>query len=192
LRAGRVGAGCRLGATEIYNLGGASIMKPICWTVSRYRGAIATVVAPIAFLSRAPFTRVCADANADADKCTTPGWFPPDTRTPAAGVLVLWLAATFPSNAGWHALPGQRTLIYHHRARVYSGPPIDACPDGTATEVEANVLIATHGYGPPKHRSYPGSRLAMTACLGPKVSSRDCTAVTTMLHSLHIKTHYWF
>jgi hypothetical protein len=178
------------GETRRYSIGGASILKPTRWVASPYRGMPATVVSPITFFSSAPFTRACANNDAAASKCTTPGWFPPDAHTPADGVLILWLAATFPSNVGWASLPGQNTRINGHRARVYSGPPIDFCPDGATTEVEANVLIATKPLG--TTHQYPGSRLAMTACLGPHISPADRAAVMTMLHSLHIRTRYWF
>ena len=178
------------GPVERFSLGDAYILKPVRWIATPYRGVPATVISPLVFLSADPFTEVCASPKADSSRCTTAGWFPPDAHTPADGVLILWLAATFPTNGAWTALPGRNTRINGHRARVYSGAPIDSCPDGTTTEVEANILIATKPLG--TAHFYPGSRLAMTACLGPKITSTDRAAVTTMLHSLHIRTRAWF
>jgi hypothetical protein len=105
---------------------------------------------------------------------------------------VLWLSTSYPSNAGWTALPGRPRRINHHAARVYSGPAIGGCPVGTSREVEANVLIATRPVGPPQHRFYPGSRIAMTACLGPRASPAVRAAVLTMMNSLRIRAGYWF
>jgi hypothetical protein len=150
----------------------------------------ATVVSPITFISTGPLTRVCETAEADPTKCTTPGWFPPDAHTPDDGVLVVWLLATFPTDVAWGALPGHGAWINQHRARVYSGPPIDSCPDGTGSEVEANVLIATKALA--ATHGHPGSRLAMTACLGPNASRAERDAVIAMLRSLHIRTGYYF
>lgn len=178
------------GPVERFSLGDASILKPVSWIATPYRGMPATVISPLVFLSATPFTEECAGRNADSSRCTTADWFPPDAHTPADGALILWLAATFPTNVAWTALPGRNTRINGHRARVYSGAPINSCPDGTATEVEANILIATKPLG--AAHLYPGSRLAMTACLGPNISATDRAAVTTMLHSLHIRTRAWF
>jgi hypothetical protein len=63
-------------------------------------------------------------------------------------------------------------------------------PDGAATEVEANVLIATKAFA--ATHGHPGSRLAMTACLGPHASLEDRRAVMAMLFSLHIRTRFYF
>jgi hypothetical protein len=90
------------------------------------------VVSPITFVSSSPMITRCTRAR--AARCTTRTWFPPDVRAPADGALVLWLSTSYPSNAGWTALPGRPRRINHHAGRVYSGPAIGGCPVGASTD----------------------------------------------------------
>jgi hypothetical protein len=119
---------------------------PERWSVTPYKGEPATVVFPIVFLSSSRLRSRCATEHANPASCTTTNWFPPDARTPATGVIVLW------------------TNVY--------------------------VRIATKPYGPTHY--LPGGRIDMTACLGPRASADDRSAVTAMLQSLHIRASYWY
>ena len=172
-----------------YSLGGATIRIPQRWFATPYKGEPATVVFPTVFLSSLPLTSRCATRHPSPAFCTTHNWFPPDVRTPPAGVLVLWLNLQFPTDS-LDVLPGQPTRIHHHAARVDSGAGTGLCPDGTASEIDAYVRIATTPYGPTHY--LPGGRIDMRACLGPHASIADRAAVTAMLRSLHIRAGYWY
>lgn len=170
--------------------GGASALIPRRWSVAPYNGIPAPVLSPVAFWSSSPLQSRCAAGKPDPTSCTTSNWFPPDVQTPSAGVVVLWLNAQFPTNSAFNALPGRLAHIDHHVARVSSGRATSACPKGATQEVQAFVQIATRRYGPA--HLLPGGRIDMTACIGGRASADDRAAVTTMVHSLHIHTTFWY
>lgn len=177
-------------ATVRYSLGGASITIPKRWSVTPYRGEPATVVFPIAFLSDSPLTGPCAAKHPHPALCTTQNWFPPGTRTPANGVLVLWINVQFPTAGALNVLPGRLVRINGHTARVDSGPANDSCPAGTARQIAALVRIPTHTYGPSHY--LPGGRIDMVACLGANASHADSSAIRSMMRSLRIRPRYWY
>jgi hypothetical protein len=98
-----------------HSLHGATVKAPARWFAAPYRGMPATVVFPVVFLSTSRFTGVCSAGHANPAARTTPNWFPPDARTPADGVLVLWTHVEIPSDV-LNTLDGRPVRINGHLA----------------------------------------------------------------------------
>jgi hypothetical protein len=174
-------AGRDSGATSWLALGGgADVLVPRAWQRVSYHGLPATVVFPIVFLTDGKLQGPCVTGRRNNPACTGQAWFARGWKTPSHGVLLDWLATSFPtppSDKHFLAYIHARKITLDHRPAKITKGPVDSCPTGTATEIDAYIQRARSGY--------PGARLDMQACLGPHAPSTTRRAVMRMLNSLH-------
>lgn len=166
-------------ALVTYSLGEATIKAPARWIRTPYRGAPATVVFPEFFLSTSPLSD-CEKGYASRG-CTTQNWFPPNSVTPKAGLIVMWEQLEFPTD-NLDTFDGDPAVIDGHEARIYVGAVTGRCPSGTDSEIDAAVRLKI--VPKPRPRFISGESYDLVSCLGPRVSSDDRAAVLAMLHSL--------
>lgn len=164
-----------------YSLGSATIKAPARWIRTPYRGAPAPVVLPEFFLNTFPLPD-CQTGYASRG-CTTQNWFPPRAVTPKSGLIVMWVDIQFPTD-NLDTSHGDPTQIDGHVAQLYVGTATERCPSATGSEIDAAVRKQPPE---PRPRYISGERYDMIACLGPKMSADDKSAVLAMLDSLHFK-----
>lgn len=163
--------------------GGARVLVPHAWQQVRYHGEPAPEVLPIVFLTDGRLDGRCVTGPASS-ACTGRAWFAPRWRTPADGVLLRWLAVSFPGSATdrrfLSSVRAPTVLLAHRPAKIVRGPA-GSCPPGAAFEIDAYVQQSRTGY--------PGNRLDMTACLGAYAPPSTRQAVMRMLRSLRFGRH---